>query len=271
MGDFFVSVEELRARLGRGDAPVIFDVRRAETYAGSAQVLPTARWREHTRADDWSRSLPSDADVVVYCVHGHQVSQLAAAALREKGMRARVLKGGFDAWRNSGAPIIAKAALPGRDESVPSRWVTRVHPKIDRIACPWLIRRFIDREAKFYFVEPSQVVSAAKEVGGIPYDVEGVEFTHDGPLCSFDTIIKRFGLNDPLLDSLSLIVRGADTGRPDLAREAAGLLAVSLGISALSGDDDAGALKRGFPVYDALYAWLRNAKSETHGWPPKKN
>ena len=212
----------------------IFDVRRAEAYAGSAHVLPTARWREHTLADDWSRSLRPDADIVVYCVHGHQVSQLRLPRCAKRAPERAVLKGGFDAWRSSGAPVIAKAALPGRDELVPSRWVTRVHPKIDRIACPWLIRRFIDREAKFYFVEPSQVVSAAKEFGGIPYDVEGVEFTHDGPLCSFDTIIKRFGLSDPLLDSLSLIVRGADTGRPDLAREAAGLLAVSLGISALS-------------------------------------
>jgi len=271
MGDFFVSVEGLWARLGRGDAPVVFDVRRAETYAGSAHVLPTARWREHTLADDWSRSLRPDADIVVYCVHGYQVSQLAAATLREKGIQAHVLKGGFEAWRSSGAPVITKAALPGRDELAPSLWVTRVHPKIDRIACPWLIRRFIDSEAKFLFVEPSQVVPAAKEVAGIPYDVEGVEFTHEGPLCTFDTLMKRFGLQDPSLEGLSLIVRGADTGRFDLAREAAGLLAVSLGISALSGDDDASALERGFPVYDALYAWLRTARSEMHGWPPKQS
>jgi hypothetical protein len=132
--------------------------------------------------------------------------------------------------------------------------VTRVRPKIDRIACPWLIRRFIDRDAEFYFVEPAYVLDVANELGAIAYDIDGVEMSHDGPLCTFDTLISRFGIRDPALEYLQLIVRGADTARLDLAPEAAGLLAVSLGISARSGGDDRAALACGFPVYDALYA-----------------
>ena len=269
MGDFFISTEELRRRIGTGKAPLIYDVRRREVYAESPHILPTARWREHTQTDAWSRDLPRAADMVVYCVHGHNVSQLAAAALREAGLRARVLQGGFEAWRHADMPVIAKAALPGRDETEPSCWVTRLRPKIDRIACPWLIRRFIDAQAQFYFVEPAQVAPVAKELHAIAYDVEGADFTHAGELCTFDTLIARFGIEDLALHDLAPIVRGADTGRFELAPEAAGLLAVSLGISALSGGDDAKALDRGFPVYDALYAWRRSATSETHGWPPK--
>jgi hypothetical protein len=200
-------------------------------------------------------------------VHGHNVSQLAASVLREKGVDARVLAGGSEGWRAAGYATIKKSALPGRDEHKPSRWVTRVRPKIDRIACPWLIRRFIDRDAEFHFVEPACVVEVAKELSGIPYDIDGVEITHEGPLCSFDTIITRFGIKDPALDAVALIVRGADTARLDLAPEAAGLLAISLGISAMSGGDDRAALTRGFPVYDALYAWQRDAAGETHNWP----
>ena len=136
-------------------------------------------------------------------------------------------------------------------------------------------RELSQGHAEFHFVEPAYVVDVAKELGGIAYDIEGVEISHgvgeDGQeLCSFDTIIRRFGLHDPALDALALIVRGADTARLDLAPEAAGLLAVSLGISALSGGDDRGALARGFPVYDALYAWQRHAAGETHNWPAAK-
>ncbi len=271
MGDFFISVEDLRARIGMSGAPLIYDMRRHEAYAGSSHILPTARWRDHTRAEEWSQELRQRAEVVLYCAHGHNVSQLATAVLRAKGINARALQGGFEAWRNAGSPLIRKAALPGRDEFKASRWVTRLRPKIDRIACPWLIRRFIDASAQFFFVEPAHVVSVAEELPGIPYDVEGVEITHDGTLCSFDTLINRFGIDDDPLRELALIVRGADTGRFELAKEAAGLLAVSLGISALSGGDDACALERGFPVYDALYAWRRHAASETHGWPARQN
>ncbi len=152
----------------------------------------------------------------------------------------------------------------------PSLWVTRRRPKIDRIACPWLIRRFIDAKARIYFVDPPEVGNVAKETGAIPFDVEGVDLTHEGERCSFDTMLKVFGLeSDPHLARLALIVRGADTARYDLAPEAAGLHAVSLGLSALAGDDDHALLDRGFVMYDALYAWARHAAGERHNWPAK--
>jgi hypothetical protein len=120
------------------------------------------------------------------------------------------------------------------------------------------------------FVEPEFVKDVAEEGGGIAYDIERVDLTHRGEGCTFDTLLDELCLDDGALRALALIIRGADTGRPDLAPEAAGLLAVSLGISALSGGNDAGALERGFPIYDALYAWLRHARGETHGWPPRR-
>src|SRR5467141_5430152 len=138
------------------------------------------------------------------------------------------------------------------------RWITREHPKIDRIACPWLIKRFIDAEAEFLFAPPAAVLARAKERNAIPYDVEGVELSHDGPLCSFDAFLQKYGLTDPALHDLALIVRGADTDRLDLAPQAAGLLAISLGLSQLFPDDHE-LLARGFVIYDAQYAWLQRA------------
>jgi hypothetical protein len=148
--------------------------------------------------------------------------------------------------------------------------VTRRRPKIDRIACPWLIRRFIDDRARILFVDPDQVGEVARESGAVPFDIDGVEVSHEGERCSFDTLLRLFGLeSEPTLARLALIVRGADTARPDLAAEAAGLHAVSLGLSAMAGDDDHGLLRAGFLVYDALLAWLRHAAQERHNWPAK--
>lgn len=269
MGELFMTIDELRARIGTAEAPIVIDVRRRPMFEADPTVLPTARWRDHASAAAWAPELSADRELLVYCVHGHNVSQLAAASLRERGHRACSLGGGIEAWRKAGHPLIRKAGVPGRNEATPSVWVTRVHPKIDRIACPWLIRRFIDLDSRFLFVEPEFVKDVAEETGGIAYDIEGVDITHRGDGCTFDTLLDELGLDDGALRALALIIRGADTGRPDLAPEAAGLLAVSLGISALSGSDDAGALERGFPVYDALYAWLRHARGEAHGWPPR--
>jgi len=150
------------------------------------------------------------------------------------------------------------------------RWITRERPKIDRVACPWLIARFIDREADFLFVPPAAVLPVAAETGATPYDVEGVELSHDGPLCSFDAFLAKYGLaSDDALAQLAVIVRGADTARLDLAPECAGLLAVSLGLSRLYHDDHE-QLGHGFLIYDALYAWLREARTETHTWNPQR-
>jgi len=150
------------------------------------------------------------------------------------------------------------------------RWITRERPKIDRVACPWLIARFIDREPEFLFAPPGEVIRTATETGATPYDVEGVELSHVGPLCSFDAFIAKYDLaGDAALAQLAVIVRGADTARMDLAPECAGLLAVSLGLSRLYRDDHE-QLRQGFVVYDALYAWLREARGETHSWNPQR-
>ena len=148
------------------------------------------------------------------------------------------------------------------------KWITRERPKIDRIACPWLITRFIDKEPEFLFVPATDVLRIAKDTGAVPYDIPGVEMTHVGELCSFDAFLKKYDLlNDAALQQLAVIVRGADTGRPELAPQAPGLLAVSLGLSHIFQDDHE-MLKHGLVVYDALYAWRKACQQETHGWPP---
>jgi hypothetical protein len=208
--------------------------------------------------------------VVVACRHGHHLSQMIAAGLRSDGLDARVLEGGYEAWTKAGLPLVDRAALAKLAPQRPSLWVTRRRPKIDRIACPWLIKRFLDPHARILFVDPPEVANVAAEIGAAPFDIEGIELSHDGPRCSFDTMLKLFGLEgEPTLARLALIVRGADTARPDLAPEAAGLLAVSLGLSALAEDDDHSLLDRGFMMYDALFAWARFAAEERHNWPAK--
>jgi hypothetical protein len=147
----------------------------------------------------------------------------------------------------------------------PSRWITRARPKIDRIACPWLVRRFIDPSAEFFYVPTDQVFAEAERLGAVPYDIAGAPITHDWEKCSFDSLLKAFDLRDPALDTLATIVRGADTDRLALAPQSAGLLAISLGLSRLHADDHA-MLAAAMPVYDALYAWCREAQGETHSW-----
>jgi hypothetical protein len=148
------------------------------------------------------------------------------------------------------------------------KWITRERPKIDRIACPWLIRRFIEADAEFIYVPTEQVFRVAAETGAMPYDIPGAEpFSHHGELCSFDAFITHYSLTDPALARLAIIVRGADTARPDLASQAAGLHAISLGLSANIPDDHA-MLEQGMVVYDALYTWCRDLQHEVHNWTP---
>jgi hypothetical protein len=149
------------------------------------------------------------------------------------------------------------------------KWITRERPKIDRIACPWLIARFIDQAAEFTFAPPADVKRLAQELDAIPFDVEGVELSHDGPLCSFDALLAKYQLDDPSLQELAVIVRGADTARLELAPQAAGLLAISLGLS-YNFTDDHEQLKQGFVLYDALYSWSRHVRGETHTWNPQR-
>ena len=148
------------------------------------------------------------------------------------------------------------------------KWITRERPKIDRIACPWLIARFIDEQPEFLFVPTEDVLKLAAETGATPYDIPGVEMTHVGDFCSFDTFLRKYNLTDPALQQLAIIVRAADTSRLDLAPQAPGLMAISLGLSYNFADDHE-MLKHGMVMYDALYAWCRDCQKETHGWPPK--
>ena len=262
-----ISPENLLPLLGQGTWPRIVDVRREDS---GVDRLPAAVRRDHRQAVQWGAAFAGQGWLVVYCDHGEQMSRSAVTLLRAEGIDAACLQGGIDAWRAAGGPVVGNAAGGGDAPLVrlpaegPSRWVTRERPKIDRIACPWLIRRFIDADARIHFVEPSSVEAVAEEIGGVPFDIADVALSHDGERCSFDAFITRFAIADPMLDRLAVIVRGADTGRLDLAPQCAGLLAISLGLSATCDDDEM--LRRGLAVYDALYGWLRLAASETHGW-----
>jgi len=251
-----VSANGLRTQIESAMPPIVIDVRRNERFREARDMIRGALRRDPQLVSDWKATLPDKADVVVYCVHGHEVSQNVA-----KSLGARYLEGGIEAWRAAGGELFGK---PG---GASSRWVTRERPKIDRIACPWLVRRFIDPDAEFLYVPSPDVRKAASEREAVPYDVPDVEFTHDGDLCSFDAFIRRFRLRDPALDQLALIVRGADTGKLGLAPQCAGLLAVSLGLSLVYRDDHE-MLARGMTVYDALYAWCKKGKAETHTWNP---
>ena len=271
VSSFFISPVELWSLIGTARSAQIVDARRRDVYDAAPSVLPAATWQDAAQSAQWAKELDRQSPVVVACREGHQLSQMAAARLREQGFDARVLQGGYAGWIAAGLPLIEKAALDRFVQSRPSLWVTRRRPKIDRVACPWLIRRFIDAKASLLFVDPPEVPAVAKESGAIPYDIEGVDLSHEGPRCTFDTMLMLFGLAaDPALARLATIVRGADTARPDLAPEAAGLHAISLGLSSLAGDDDHGMLRHGFIVYDALLAWLRHAEGERHNWPAKK-
>jgi hypothetical protein len=148
------------------------------------------------------------------------------------------------------------------------KWITRERPKIDRIACPWLIARFIDENPEFHYVAAKDVLRLAEELGATPYDIPNVELSHVGELCSFDAFLKKYALTDPALQQLAAIVRGADTSRLDLTPQSAGLYAISLGLSRTF-EDDHEMLAHGMVMYDALYAWCKDCQEETHNWPPQ--
>jgi rhodanese-related sulfurtransferase len=254
--DASITPAALRQSLASSQPPLVIDVRRDERFRESPYLVKGALRRDPAQIEQWKKTLPAAASVVVYCVHGHEVSQNAAKALG-----AKYLEGGIEAWRNGGGSLFDKPI------GTATRWVTRERPKIDRIACPWLIRRFVDPDAEFLYVPTPQVQTIAKERSAVPYDVPDVEFSHDGEKCSFDAFLSYYRLKDPALDELALIVRGADTNRLDLAPQCAGLVAVSLGLSRNFADDHE-MLEQGMVIYDALYAWCREGKSEVHTWNP---
>jgi hypothetical protein len=203
---------------------------------------------------------------VVICRKGLKLSEGAATWLRHAGVAAETLDGGFEAWKASKLPTVPVAKLPPLDALGRTVWVTRSRPKIDRIACPWLIRRFVDPKAVFLFVAPSEVEAVGERFGAMPFDTENVFWSHRGDLCTFDVMIEEFGLSTPPLDRLATMVRAADTGRPELSPEAPGVMAASLGLSRMF-DDDLAQLDAGMLVYDAFYRWCRDATGEAHNWP----
>lgn len=259
--DASLSPAALRQAIASNPPPLVIDVRREERFRDARDLLRGALRRNPRQVADWGRTLPQAAEVVVYCVHGHEVSQEAATALRAQGHRARFLDGGLEGWRAAGGALSAKPA------GAATRWVTRERPKIDRIACPWLIRRFVDPDAEFLYVPAADVPRVAAEREAVPYDVPDVAFSHAGEHCSFDAFLAAYRLCDPALDQLAVIVRGADTHRLELAPQAAGLAAISLGLSRVFPDDHA-MLEHGLVLYDALYAWCREGKTEIHSWNP---
>ena len=262
-----ITVSQLVRLIGLSDAPVLLDVRTSEDFTADPRALPGAVRRDWQGAPHWAAEHAGQS-VAVVCQRGHKLSQGAAAWLRHAGIQAESLEGGFEAWAAAGAPLVRPDCVPPRDGRGRTVWVTRARPKVDRIACPWLIRRFVDPGAVFLFVAPSEVQAVADLFGATPFDVEGVFWSHRGPLCTFDAMLDEFGLHAPALDRLALIVRGADTAQPGLAPEAAGLLAASLGLSRIYRDDLA-QLEAGLALYDAFYRWARDAVDEVHNWPAR--
>jgi len=261
-GQNSISAQTLYSALGTASSPILLDVRRNTAFDVDDHMVVSALRRIPEEVSNWARHLPAHRPVAVYCAHGHEVSQQVAAVLGGGGLYARYLEGGITGWAELGLPLRKKVTI------APGSWVTRERPKIDRIACPWLIRRFIDPEATFLFAPTERVFDVAAASGATAYDIPGAEpFSHDGELCSFDAFLRVYEIRDTALDTLAIIVRGADTARLDLAPQAAGLLALSLGLSA-NFPNDHEMLEHGLTMYDAFYAWCRACQAETHNWTP---
>ncbi len=260
-----ISPDKLVRLLGSAKSPIIIDVREEDALAADPRLIPTSLHLPYETAGTWAANYRGRS-VAVSCQRGKKLAEGAAAWLRHHGANAEVVEGGFEAWRDAGLPLMPAGALPKRNATGSTVWVTRSRPKIDRIACPWLIKRFIDPSAVFLFVAPSEVQAVGERFDATPFDIEGVHWSHRGDLCTFDVMLNEFGLKTEPLQRIATIVRGADTDRLDLAPEAAGLLAISLGLSRLH-PDDLDQLDAGIAIYDALYRWARDATEETHTWP----
>ena len=248
--DRSITADALSAALAQSNPPLVIDVRRTKAFVDATDMLAGAVRRNPETAASWASGLPAGS-IVVYCVHGHEVSQSAARALREQGLKAQYLEHGIEGWREAGG------ALQDKPGGAPTRWVTRARPRIDRIACPWLIRRFIDTDAEVLYVPTAEVAAAAKANNATAFDIPGVLFGHHGASCSFDAFVRHYRLSgNPALTRLADIVRAADTDRAADSREAPGLLAISIGLGRLYADDRE-LLAQGMIMYDALYRWCR--------------
>jgi len=260
-----ITTAQLLRLIGTPEAPFVLDMRMDEDMAADPRALPASLSRDPRTVSDWAGDY-AGRSVVVTDRQGGKLSQGVAAWLRQAGARAEYLEGGFDGWAEAGGLLIRPDHIPARDAQGRTVWVTRARPKIDRIACPWLIRRFVDPGAIFLFVSLQEVAGVAERFGATPFDLEGVFWSHRADHCTFDVMLDEFGLSSPALDRLATVVRGADTDRLDIAPEAAGLLAASLGLSRMYRDDIA-QLDAAMGLYDAFFRWARDAVNETHTWP----
>lgn len=264
-----ISPGKLAKLIGTPRCPTLLDVRNDADFSADPRLLPGAVRLSADGVPAVSSSFEGQS-VVVACHAGHRLSQGVAAWLRQDGIAAEYLEGGYEAWTQGGHPTIDSAKLPQRGHRERTVWVTRSRPKVDRIACAWLIRRFLDPGAVFLFVAPADVSGVGDYFAATPFDMEEVFWSHRGELCTFDVMIREFGLRLPALEHLARIVRGADTARLDLEPECAGLLAVSLGLSRMY-SDDLQQLDAGLALYDAFYRWARDATDESHDWPACRN
>ncbi len=263
-----ITSDKLSRIIGTPNLATIIDVRIEDDFGSDPRLIPGSARRSHEQVNEWGPAISGPA--IVVCQKGQKLSHGVAAYLRAMGTQAEVLEGGFEAWRDAKGTLIPVGKLPPRDAQGRTVWVTRSRPKIDRIACPWLIRRFVDPSALFLFVPPSEVSAVADRFGATPFDVEDVFWSHRGERCTFDIMIEEFQLGIGPLLHLAKIVRGADTACLDLAPEAPGLLAASLGLSRMF-NDDLEQLNAGLTLYDAFYRWCRDATDESHNWPnPRK-
>ena len=253
-----ITSAQLLRLIGLPDCPTLLDVRLPEDVARDPRLVPTSLRLWHDACDPFPLQTRR---VVVICARGRKLSEGVAALLRSQSIAAEVLEGGAVAWAEANLPMVPIDALPQTN-----LWVTRHRPKIDRIACPWLIRRFIDPTARFLYVTPSEVLAVADRFNATAFDIEGVRFSHRGDTCSFDTMLAEWGLQTDALQRLALMIRAADTDRHDLSPQAAGLLALSVGLSRQY-RDDLEQLAVGLTLYDALYRWARDGHDETHDWP----
>jgi rhodanese-related sulfurtransferase len=266
-----ISVEKFLRLTGTPKCPAVIDVRTERDFAADPRLVPSSLTRDAAEVREWAGDFTGQ-NVIVLCDDGAGLSPGVAAWLRHAGIAAEVLEGGVNAWKASKLALVPEATLPSRDREGRTLWVTRARPKVDRIACPWLIRRFVDPLAVFLYVAPSEVPIVAEQFGAAPFDIEGegVFWSHQDVRCTFDVMVDAFGLAGfGALQRLAAIVRGADTGHPEYAPEAAGLLAASLGLSRMYADD-LEQLEAGMLLYDSFYRWCRDATDETHNWTSHK-
>lgn len=250
--------------IGTPEAPILLDVRDEDDRALDPRLLPASRYRDPATIAEW-RVHYAGRSVVIASQHGTRISEEVAAVLCEAGARATMLEGGFQAWEDAGGLLVRPDHMPPRDAWGRTLWVTAREPKIDRVACPWLIRRFVDPNAVFLFLAPAEVAHVVKSFGATPFDVEGAFWGHRGRDCTFDTMLDEFGLESEPLERLAGIVRGAGAGSVNETPEAAGLLAASLGFSQMY-RDDLSQLDAVISLYDAFYRWSRDTARPRPAW-----